>query len=365
MFLFKRFIMTFISWSQVNSAAKDFGTQFGQQAKTFACSLWNNYPQFLSGQTPGSSALQGFWNSICDPPTLPPTPPFSGGQCDDLPYYCTCSSKGVVRVQSGVFYGKVGAIDCYVQNGNQYIIRVYRGNQQISSGAAYSEYPDGSPITPDVLVQGNLPDNCGSLPTEYPPVPPPNPGDEQTTINITNEGDNNNQFSFPLIWNDVDFNFPLKFDFPAGNLKLNFDGININFDKNNDWHITNNNNDNDNIVNNINNNFIGGGSPPDLDSQDKEEEPETEESEEKKVGITAVKIEVVVPPKKGKTIILPNSSDNTFFAGYFSWILDDARSEEYPIRKYSNIFVRPSWAQGYRAYTVNGAKIKVTIYSQD
>jgi len=65
---------------------------------------------------------------------------------------------------------------------------------------------------------------------------------------------------------------------------------------------------------------------------------------------------------KWKTIILPNPSDNTFFAGYFAWKLDDWRGEEIPIRKSKHIFIKPNWANGYRVYTVNTSSIKVTDF---
>lgn len=353
----------FYSWKDLDDDINDMGHQIARQSKDFACYLWDKYPKQFVGNNPVANPIRNFWNNLCNPPTIPPPPPFEGGQCNDLPYYCECIYKGVARVQSSTFYGKVGAIDCYVQNGNQYIIRVYRNNELIASGSAYSEYPDGSPITPRVKVQGNLPDTCGNPPTNYPDNPPPQPGDETKDIDFNVEGDENNNFTFPLVWNEVDFKVPLKFDFEVGNVNFNFDGINLNFNDNNEWKINNNSDDLTQNFNSFKKQYENDNNIIILDDLTEDVEEDVDEKEETKSKIEAIIVEVIDVPKKGKTIVFPNTDDNTYFAGYFCWKIGDYRAPEEPIRKEKNIFVKPKWADGYRVYSVNLSRLTIKTYS--
>lgn len=398
--------MAFYSWDDLNRAGNDFGSQVARQAKSFGCSLWNRYPKNFISSTPGTNALRGFWNTVCaepptnQPPTLPPPPPFTGGQCCNKRYRIFMDLKIKRCYQNAQIYddmpqivqqGKVLGIylinappgfnangiyllfeDC---SGNKFYRSVWSTTAPIASGACLvgsrfdpianyldpvaSEYK----ITSIVTLDGS-PDNCGDPETDFPDTPDPNPGDENTNITINVEGDEANNFSFPLIWNEIDFKVPLHFDFEVGKIDFNFDGININLNGGNSWHIEGGDDTGGDITNDINNIFNGGGVTLNLNGKDSEEGEETEDETKKPLGLVAVKIDIVRPPKKGKTILMNNSDDNTYFAGYFSWLLDGSRSEEFAIRKSHHIFVRPSWAEGYRVYSVNGASLKTTIYTQ-
>lgn len=110
--------------------------------------------------------------------------------------------------------------------------------------------------------------------------------------------------------------------------------------------------------------------PPNPETYDVEEEDEVEEKEELvepgKIGY--VLIEVTGLPLGGRYITFPDEADNTFFAGYISWVdvIEGVayRRPEQPIRKKYNSFPVPLTAQGYRVYSVNGAKLKVTTYKE-
>jgi hypothetical protein len=99
-----------------------------------------------------------------------------------------------------------------------------------------------------------------------------------------------------------------------------------------------------------------------------ESEESVEEEEKERPDIEWVLLEITKYPPGGKTMLMQSSEDNTYFAGYFSWILnnsvDNYRLEEIPIRKEKMAFRNPGDVQGYRFYTVNKAKIKSTIYYQ-
>lgn len=110
--------------------------------------------------------------------------------------------------------------------------------------------------------------------------------------------------------------------------------------------------------------------PPSADKYDTEDTEDVDEKEEvEEAGVIAyVLVEVSVLPRGGRQILFPDEEDNTYFAGYISWIdvvdgISYRRPEE-PIRKKYNSFPVPLTASGYRVYSVNGAKLKVTTYKE-
>ena len=104
--------------------------------------------------------------------------------------------------------------------------------------------------------------------------------------------------------------------------------------------------------------------------QDEEEEGEKELEEEEIIDgeISWVLVTVTQLPSKGKTILQNNADNNTYFAGYFSWIIEESggkyRLEEQPIRKRQMAFKSPVDSLGYTVYTVNNAKISTRVYKQ-
>jgi len=100
---------------------------------------------------------------------------------------------------------------------------------------------------------------------------------------------------------------------------------------------------------------------PELDGT---EEEEKEEEEQEATNVTYVLVTVTTPPEYRKTILRPDPQDNTFYAGWFRWIVDIEGTKyslpEMPINKPSIIFRRPDEATGYRLHTTNEAKVKTT-----
>lgn len=398
----------FYSWDDLKDDNGDFGSQLANNARNFACRLWEQYPKNFVGDNPVSAPIKWFWNQVCEqppleqPPQQPDPPPFSGGQCNfrynlflrfnrvDLVgpsgnQECVTSADPQAHFpidpygNRGYFWGPIGGVKLVTfDNTNcggflniQVLCHGVGSNTRLSTqqwvqvnilpgGTGSSGRLTGIAQQQVKPYPGSPSDTCGDLPPDFPDSEPPEPGEEIYNVNIK-DGDDLS-LEFPLIWNDVDFKIPLKFDFEVGDIHFNFDGIDLNFNPNNDWKLNNNNQS-------INQKFQlfldsggGGGGIPDLEDLDEETEEEIEEKEEENPKIEAVLIEVVSVPKKGKTIVLPNSEDNTFFAGYFSWTLNGFRGVEMPIRKKKNVYVKPSWANGFRAYTVNLAKINVSTY---
>ena len=380
--------MVFFKWNELNDASEFIGSQMARGTKQFGCQLWNKYPKNFVGNNPVGSIIRGFWNSICSPATLPPPPPFIGGQC---PVSYTVRTLYTVLINGSPNPNQPA--NASVQ-GKIYGVRNVGNSLQISCDGAPQSYPNmggnwyqygniaGGDTSTFKVLDGSLridyivrpdgqPDNCGNPPGGFPDVPPPAPGNETYNINITNNNDGDNKLTIPLIWNEIDFKVPLKFKFDGGTASLNFDGIDINFDDNNSIHIENSVTSLSNSVSVISENtstllnlYLLDKEPLPLDDLDKEEEEDVKEKEEINKDLVAIKIDVIKPPIDRMIILADDASDSTFFAGYFCWLLNGSRSAEIPVRKFSNIFVKPSWAEGYRFFALNQAKVKISTFTK-
>jgi tRNA threonylcarbamoyladenosine modification (KEOPS) complex Cgi121 subunit len=95
-----------------------------------------------------------------------------------------------------------------------------------------------------------------------------------------------------------------------------------------------------------------------------EEELETEEEER----LAWVAIAITQLPIQGKTVLQKNALDNDYFAGYLAFTVttEDGNFQlpPEPVKKSNAIFKAPIGATGFRAYSVNGAKLKATIYRE-
>lgn len=407
------FMSYFYSWNELKNDNLDFGSQLANHARRFACRLWRDYARNFVDSNPGTAPQRWVWNNMCQMPPVNQTPYqpynlFSNGQCNakytvyirwnrvDIlgdPPNQTCSISQDPQSQytmppygnRGEFWGPIGGVKLATKDSgncggflNFRILCHGFGNQTRLTTQQWilvTQLPGGSSSgrlrgvnQMSVAIAPGATDNCGTLPINYPYVDPPAPGEE--TYNVTiNDGANNN-YTFPLIWNDVDFEMPIKFDFEVGELEVNFDGIEFNFDKDNNWELPPKQDDIndklDDIIEEIDNIPRGGGgySPP--EDYDEEESP-TEEEEEEEVAndpkIAWVLVDITSTPLHGSqhTILQNNAEDSTFFAGYFSWTYGEYRHPEQPIRKLKNAYKNDIGADGFRLYTVNGAKLKYTI----
>lgn len=383
--------MSFYSWQNIQDNTNDFGSQIAKNAKNFACRLWRDYPKNFVGDNPVANPIRQFWNNLCDeePPEVPPPPPFIGGQCQvrySIQYQTALISGGTLSGWSSTFtYSNAGIVGKIL---NIQLVVIDQVDEDLShwsfDGNGENPYINtrnkqykfritNESNTTDFTIAtafglrfigltrfDGLPDNCGDLPTDYPDTPAPEPGDE--IYNTNYEGDTTNNLTFPLVWNDIDFSIPLKFDFEVGNVDVNFDGVNVNFDIDNNWKLNPPKNDINKEFNDFKTKFENTFYLPDLEDLEEETDEDIVEKEETDPTIEAVLVDVIALPKKGKTIVLPNPADNTFFAGYFSWMNGDYRAPEEPVRKSKNFFVKPQWATGYRVYTVNLARISVSTF---
>lgn len=363
------------------------GGQIARGAKDLGCQIWDNYASHFYAITPapffGNFAIRQFWNTLCyDPPEnpkVPPPPAFTGGQCpirynlvgdvDVFPSSVNCDrSPSSVTTLGGNYWGPI--ISVFLDEptgtcgGSKFVKIECHGlgaNARLSSPAvfnvtssSYGRFLELNDIT-FVASHGGV-DDCGDPPSDYPEDnPPPNPGD--VFIDIDLEGDPTNNFSPRIIWNDIDFSVPLRFDFEVGDIILDIGGIEVNFNDGNEWRLDDRN--------------PPPPPPPDLydppGDLDEEESPDDQEEAEESnnPAIKYVVIDITTTPLFGRqnTILQPDPGDSTFFAGYFCWTYNGHRFPEKPIRKMSNIYYNDVGADGFRYYRINGAGLKHTIYS--
>jgi hypothetical protein len=243
------------------NAAAVFSESLRDQIATFACTLWANYPAFITESTvPGASFARGFMNQMCSPiqaPVPAPSPPFVGAQCPTAYFWRPTMRVSRPNSALGLSIGDEIVVQAVAnQNGpisstvyppvpnNAFVVGTANSinfNPQTSfqfSGFAVEWRDPPDPADNPSLVNVNeivsdsftrvdgMPDNCGSLPADY-PVNPPSSMDLTTNITIINlDGLDSN---FVLVYNKLSnqYNFPMNFKLNGVNVTLDIGGITI------------------------------------------------------------------------------------------------------------------------------------------
>lgn len=240
-----KFPLTDFFQSSGNASAL-FNEQLRDSIAGFGCSLWANYPKFITeGTNPGASWARGYLNQMCSPlqPPVPaPTIPFMGGQCPGTRYTVRIrwlqNNGSLWRLLTFDVYGPIsrifgffepndpnfpngaglakGEVQAFLQNGTPNLFL----NQGPESG------PPDNPPTYEVVVFGGGPDLCGDPPISYPDNPPTSQ-DLITNITITNLDGNDNIYT--LVYNKLSnqYNFPMNFKLNGTNVTLDLEGITI------------------------------------------------------------------------------------------------------------------------------------------
>ena len=383
--------MVFYKWDEILDRPLgdlQMPAQMARGAKDFACSIWNDYTSHFYEIVPapffGNFAIRQFWNTLCfDPPEspkIPPPPAFTGGQCefkynlsatvDVFPSTVNCNRfPEAVSTLGGTFWGPILSIfldepvgtcggfrfvkvECH---GLASSSRLTSPTVVTISSSSYGRFLALN--SPSFTPTDGSPDICGDPPSDYPEEnPAPAPGD--LSFDITLEGDPTNNFSPRLIWNEIDFSVPIRFNFEVGDIILDVGGVEVNFNENNEWRL------NDRTPPPPTTPDVY--DPPEDLQQDESPDDQEEAEEDDNPRIKYVVIDITTPPLYGsqRSIIQPNASDSTYFAGYFAWTYNEKRFPEKPIRKMSNIFYNDVGADGFRYYRINGAGLKHTIYSK-
>lgn len=248
----------------------EFNEKLRDSIVTHACNVWSQYPVFITkGRNPVSSFARGYMNSVCRNIQSPPqieAPPFSGGQCCDKEYivvvqYQFVQCNGNIASQGTPNFTVTGRIlGLLFKNDppgtSQWVLALqYEDcngvlNERLVTSTTRQVFDDCSNFDPNglnksdwslaqstyniisVATADGSPDDCGSLPSSYPPEPPPSSGDLGDTFNITNiDGTDNN---FVIEWNQIntEYNFPMGFKVNGINVVLDIGGLTIFGDNN-------------------------------------------------------------------------------------------------------------------------------------
>lgn len=379
------------------------GARNAEGVRKFVCSVYKQYPDRFKYLPDISEAyLRGWMRSVCSD-NLPPPPP-QLPECIRMEQawgtyksaYDTeedeCTKTHYWRTTQ-IF--PEGTVDNYIpiaQNGRWYLrsktgesIPIGAANKTIYQNRSFGAVeipplpavalsvpctfaPNGSggydAQWTDSTYQNPLPAYCDSG-GRRPVTEPPPVINKNYDINFSPEY--NPSISFQIKPNiDNNFTFPLNLTANNIDVTVDFGGITINLPGGDPYPPSNNND----------NNFppeVTIRRPPAINNDnyepvvpEEEPPPEGEEKkEEKGVDIAFIKVDIITPPVRGKTILQPNEEDNDYFAGYFNWLVNadgDYRLTQEPIRKKRQIFIPPDYVTGYSVYAVNGAKFRVTRF---
>lgn len=374
----------------------DPSNQVAKEALKLYCNINKKYPAKLLQALPWNRA---YIKWLCDEVAVPlpepeEQPPY--GQCVGVMYAAWGSGIAQLNPGSGnnvplvsqgqmsrlsnipLLPGKITRLQYINEKGQPVSASKYLSDGKTFTKPTYLQIYHGGSNSPHVVTFTNswgqiirefrrsdgLADVCGSLPPAYSEDPPTDPADFTKIVNIYNYNtDGSIRVTTPVpIVIPVGITGNFDFDFNAGGVDIHFDLGGISYSGGNTTGGTTNNT--------TNNYYGGGGSNEVFKPEDYEEELPTPEEEEeqqvKKPGIEFVLVTVETMPDKNKTILMKNQNDNTFFAGYFRWLLDAPDGsygyEEIPVRKKRQVFKNPGYTNGYRLYSVNGAVLSSKMY---
>lgn len=369
--------------------------------RDFVCGLYKQQPRALIPNL-GETALRFAWDKLCgEPPKspsdlpAPPTSPFTGGQCDAVPYLVRTSVNVIVDgvtyftdIGEYVYFGPISGIGL---SGNAAVLycRGASGSPPQPSGTVVKLYEVGagaslaSPAITSIRKQDGSADNCGDPPGAYPPAPPTPPGGfVSPPVNLTlNDGlDITVNFRLtpptppskgnppPPIKVEVEspnFSFPISFNF-NGDVNIGSPpSIDIDLPDNVTESITNINNNTTNLQTNFNDfrkdydfvfyppSFVNN---PDVDVVVGEEEQEGEKDKDSLLGLKVVLSNV---PDKAQF-----GTPNVYFAGWITFKTEQGYMPRQQINFESSYFIAPPGSTGYGYTFTNGSRGVVTEYSR-
>ena len=413
--------MGYISWGDVQTAGYQYGTLFGNAVKKVqsgVCDLYRRYPSWsTAGTLPGSPAemaSRGFYDSVCgkDPGGLPPppTPPFSGGQCDCLLYNVTFerrnySSSGAVTVNTSTAMnvpGKIRGIEKVVLSTGNVSYRILAGSPACPyNGFVVSNTSPSSDCFIKTVVRSNgASDVCGNPPVDWNPLSKGSPPSSETTKTEPISDSGGNTFPIVVIYAPITPTLNVNVDVGGINFKLDLGGVEINPEININGTVepgqppaTSNpdlseeveqlkelleenaqkqleqNEDLDQIKEDLEElkREQEKQKQPEVDEENKEEPPEEkEENEEDRDDLVAVRIILTERPNKG-TVQSGGAAPDWMAAGWFEWKLKPGSYHpRSPIHFDDNIYyVIPGVITvGYAFTLTNGAKARVILYKK-
>lgn len=357
-----------------NSPQRKLFPFFEEYAKAW-CKVVQKYPRLVGIPIYGKA----FVSQVCpplgypDPPYMPP-PRHPQGQCEGVPYDIFLTIQRQFNDEPPVTYvsprlrvwGQIedigirqnpnrdtsfleGYVTGYDENGESYTTTTPVGGVGFTGSLVYAnvQRADGKPNDTD----------CYKPEDDLPEDPPINPDDFNPTVPFPRTDPDGNPappWYIPIEINlnpDVEFNLDLTIN--GDKYDIDFDGFSKR-DKPPEITIPPKKKPGDDGVI----------ESPDLTTEEEDVvEEEVEENEE----LLWVLVDITKNPFKGKTLLFANSQDNTYFAGYLSWLVNGQetyRMSEIPVRKRYSAFKAPEGVNGYRLVPVNGAILSARKYTQ-
>ena len=239
-------------WTNIGGTAYEWNRNIRDAIATYGCELWNNYPKWTTLDNPLNAFVRGYLNAACAPIGLDvpaPEVPFVGGQCDTAYHvtgkYKNANTGGAFGCEEELVFsttlnnaptsGRVTRVGTR-PFGNDTVLAIYyfstSNNMELNttpggniSGNPVFVRPACANITPNnqgnYMIAGSAyiesvtrvdgqPDNCGSLPVEYPDVTPTSQDLTKTIIINNNDGLST---THNLVYNQIapNYNFPFGF----------------------------------------------------------------------------------------------------------------------------------------------------------
>lgn len=217
------------AWEAIETAAGYTETATGYQgvigkAARLACDAYARNPELTWATSIGlgltlDRGCEAYLAQTNSNPTG--TPPFTGGQCQGIPYIIT----GTTTTQFGTYnlgpqqaFGPVNVFSRMV--GDTFQV-VYTDANTPEPNVIFGQNTAGVPgtISPVVTRQDGQPDNCGNITGRYPTNPPPGPGEYGNTYNVDIAGGGNV---------DVTIGFPSVNIDGEGNITIDIGGEPVN-----------------------------------------------------------------------------------------------------------------------------------------
>lgn len=390
---------------QAGTAVADTLGHVANVARNSACGFFKAYPSVVI-PNPAFDFLDAIWDGLCahSQPGLPPapSPPFPGGQCHctlySIAWNYTWTSFGVPQSPvsgSGTAFGEIGAPIpvTYAPNGHVigYNLPTHGvgatgcvANVLITTLAGVTSINDN--ITSfSFEITGGSPDNCGSLPSVYPPpVTPPTPitpgGNTYNLPPVSISLANGNTFN---VTPTLNLNAPFAPTVQVGGINISVGGGGVTVSPPSLPPSNANNQDLGNLIGqlgnavagiagNLGNGTIAGGgvgaaaakaaantAPPPPPGGPGTQPPVTNPpSMHTNTGVShlsSVQIVLTTLPTRRDTIFASDPDYNVYIAGWFSWLQGTFVLQRIPIQYEHEIFFVVPGADGYTYTLTNGA----------
>lgn len=373
---------------RVGAGTADFYDKLADSVKTFACSLYNSFPdQITQNKNLAASFARGFMDATCGGDNggtgnVPP-PPGTGGRttgwCStlyiiyiDYEFRPGGTNDRVARTDLA-FNGLPGPltdIETTILSDRIRLTVEYQppGNQSTytTSGAGIAGiYPES--VVVRIERSDGQSDNCLEPNATYPPTSPT--VNDYTTEIIINNNDGTD-LTIPLVYAPIDFNFPMNFNLGGIDVTIDLGGIDFNFGPGGVGDGGGQLPDGQQDPLPIPRDNPGGGNttrkfpPPNTEDFDEIiKQPSTEDTELEGELLDYVTLQLTTIPANANTQVWVDGA-TVYYCGWFAFISDTFVFKREPIHFEFTIWNAPKGATGYQYQLYPGFQATATVYKR-